>query len=208
MTGRPMVAAVILAAGSSTRMGAVNKLTAPLGKSTVVRHVAEACLASAARLVYVVTGHQAEDVEAALAGLAVRMVYNPAHRQGMSTSLRCGLQSLPAAADAVVVCLGDMPKVSPAVIDALIARFAEARCTGEGPVICTPVSAGRRGNPVLLDRAFFPEIFEIEGDVGARPLIAAHEAQVREVDVPDDAILTDVDTPDQLAAVRAGDDGA
>jgi molybdenum cofactor cytidylyltransferase len=183
-------------------MGRTNKLTAELGGSPVVRIVAEACLASRARPVLVVTGHQADEVEAALAGLDIRIVRNPDHCLGMSTSLRCGIGSLPDDVGGAVICLGDMPMVSAGVIDRLIEAWSAAREAGQGHTICIPVRDRRRGNPVLIDRAHFTEIQGLEGDVGARTVIARHVAQVQEVEVHDDGILADVDTPEELAALR------
>ena len=195
----PQIAAVVLAAGRSTRMGPVNKLLADVAGAPMVRRVAEAALASRADPVIVVTGHGRDKVEAALAGLGVTTVHNSDYAAGLSTSLHRGLAAVPAEADGVVVCLGDMPRVSPAVIDRLIAAFNPL----EGRAICLPTWQGKRGNPVLLARRFFAEIQAVAGDVGAKALIGEYPEAVAEVPMPDDAVLTDIDTPEMLAALRS-----
>ena len=113
------IAAIVLAAGRSTRMGGPNKLVAEIGGKPLVRIAAEQALASRAKPVIVVTGHQRERVEAALAGLPVRLVHNPDFADGLGTSLRAGIAAVPADADGAIVCLGDMPQVDARLIDRL-----------------------------------------------------------------------------------------
>jgi molybdenum cofactor cytidylyltransferase len=193
--GVPRVAGLVLAAGQSRRMGTLNKLLIGIDGKPMVRRVAEAAAASAARPLLVVTGHERDKVEAALAGLGARFVENPDYAQGLATSLKRGLAALPAEIDGVVICLGDMPMVSAAMINSLIDAFNPI----EGRAICVPTRRGKRGNPVLLGRQLFSELASISGDVGARELIAAHPEQVAEVEVESDAVLTDIDTPQALA---------
>jgi molybdenum cofactor cytidylyltransferase len=193
------IAAVVLAAGRSTRMAGTNKLTAKLGGKPLVRIAAEQALASRAASVIVVTGHDRERVEAALAGLPVRLVHNPDFAQGLGTSLRAGIAAVPAEADGAVVCLGDMPRVDAGLIDRLIAAFAPDR----GALAVVPTIDGQRGNPVLWSRRFFPDLMAIEGDVGARQLIGRYGEAVAEVPVSGRAALLDVDTPEALAGLKA-----
>jgi len=197
----PRVAALVLAAGLSRRMGTLNKLLITIDGKPMLRHVADAAAASEARPLIVVTGHEREKVEAALAGLepAPRFVFNPDAAAGLSTSLKCGLAALPPETDGAVVCLGDMPRVTPAAIDALIAAFNPV----EGRAICVPVRGGKRGNPVLLARSLFAELAGISGDVGARDLVAAHPELVAEVEVENEGVLIDIDTPQALARLAA-----
>jgi molybdenum cofactor cytidylyltransferase len=193
------VAAIVLAAGRSSRMGGPNKLLAEIGGRPLVRIVAEAALASRARPVIVVTGHQRERVEAALAGLDVMLVDNPAYADGLSTSLKAGIAAAPSAADGAIVCLGDMPQVDARLIDRLLAAFDPER----GALAVVPTLAGKRGNPVVWSRRFFSDLSTLTGDVGARGLIASYPEAVVEVAMADDAALIDIDTPDALDAVRA-----
>jgi molybdenum cofactor cytidylyltransferase len=191
----PKVGVIILAAGLSSRMGR-NKLLEPLKGKPLVRHVAEAAAASSAAPLIVVTGNGSAQVEATLHGIESRFVHNPDYSKGLSTSLKCGLSALPDDVDAALILLGDMPMVGPHLIDTLIAAFNP----GEDRAICVATRGGRRGNPVLWARRFFPEMLTIEGDTGAKHLMGAYPELVCEVEAADDAPLTDIDTPDALAA--------
>jgi len=193
------VAAVVLAAGRSTRMGAVNKMLAEIGGKPLVRIAAEQAIASQARPVIVVTGHEREKVEAALKDLPVRLVYNPDFADGLGTSLRVGIAAVPQEADAAVICLGDMPQVDAALINKLIAVFDPEN----GALVVVPSIDGRRGNPVVWSRRFFHDLMSIQGDVGARYLIGSYAEAVVEIPVAGEAALTDVDTPESLSAVKS-----
>ena len=123
----------------------------------------------------------------------------PTFAEGLSTSLKRGLAALPEDIDGALVCLGDMPLVTGRDLDRLIAAFNPL----EGRAIIVPTRRGKRGNPVLWARRFFAEMAKIAGDVGARHLIGEHAELVAEVEMDDDAILVDIDTPEALAALRA-----
>jgi molybdenum cofactor cytidylyltransferase len=198
------IAAVILAAGRSTRMGGPNKLLAEIGGRPLIRIAAEEALASRAGPVIVVTGHQREKVEAALQGLDVKRVHNPNFADGLSTSVKTGLAAVPEAADGAIVCLGDMPQVRAQLIDKLIGAFDPER----GALVVIPTIDGKRGNPVVWSRRFFPELMALDGDVGARNMIARYAEAVAEVPLTDTAALIDVDTPEALAEVKAELEGA
>ena len=198
--GNRNVAAIILAAGRSTRMGGPNKLLAELGGKTLVRIVTEQALASKAKGVIVVTGHQAEQVEKALQGLKVKFVRNPDFAEGLASSVKAGVPAVPADADAAVICLGDMPLISAHLIDRLVDAFAPDR----GNLIAVPVSDNRRGNPVLWSRRFFNELMTLDGDIGARHLIAKHSEAVAEVPVEGFGAFLDIDTPQALAEAQRG----
>jgi molybdenum cofactor cytidylyltransferase len=196
--GERKVAAIVLAAGRSTRMGGPNKLLAELEGEKLVRIVTEQARASKASEVIVVTGHQAELVEQALSGLDVRFVRNPDFAGGLASSVKAGIAAVSKEADGAVVCLGDMPMVSSGLLDHLIEAFAPDR----GNLIVVPVSDGRRGNPVLWSRRFFQELMTLDGDIGARHLIARHAEAVAEVPVEGDGAFLDIDTPQALEAAR------
>jgi molybdenum cofactor cytidylyltransferase len=202
--GAQAITAIVLAAGRSTRMGGSNKLIAEIGGKPLVRIAVEQALASRAKPVIVVTGHQRERIEAVLAGLPVRLVHNPDFAQGLGTSVRAGIAAVPAGADGAVVCLGDMPQVDAALINRLIAAFAPE----QGALAVVPTIEGKRGNPVLWSRRFFPDLMGLEGDVGARNLIARYGEAVTEVPVTGKAALTDVDTPEAFEGIKAEIEGA
>lgn len=187
-TRPPAIAAIVLAAGASRRMGEANKLLLPIDGMPMVARTVRAALRSRAGPVVVVTGHQAEAVAAALAGLPVTLAHNPEHAAGMASSLRRGLAALPAEADGAVVCLGDMPWVEAADIDALIEAFDPAR----GREVCAPVHAGRRGNPVLWGKRLLPLLAMAEGDSGGRALL--ERVAVHAVPRGDNGTLRDIDT--------------
>jgi molybdenum cofactor cytidylyltransferase len=193
------VAAVVLAAGRSTRMGVINKLTAKLGGKPLVRFAVEQALASQAGPVIVVTGHQREKVEAVLAGLDVQFVHNPHYADGLGTSLGAGLAAVPESADGAVVCLGDMPQIDAKLIDRLIGTFDPET----GILVVVPTFDGKRGNPVVWARRFFPQLMSINGDFGARHLIGTVSEAVAEVAVSDVSVTLDIDTPDALTKAKA-----
>lgn len=191
------IAAVILAAGRSSRMGSAKLLERLEGKP-LVRWAAEAALASSARPVVVVTGHRADEVAAALTELPVELVHNPDYAQGMATSLRAGVAHVEHA-DAAVICLGDMPRVTARHIDRLIDAFDPTAA----PIV-VPTHERKRGNPVLWARRFFPEIEDLRGDVGARALLERHAEAVHLLAIDEPGILLDVDTPEALQLLREG----
>ena len=197
----PRIGAVVLAAGLSSRMDA-NKLLMPLRGKPLVRHAVKAAIASRAATVIVVTGNNAEDVKGSLRGLTIEFVNNDEYSNGLSTSLRCGLNALPKDCDGAVILLGDMPLVAPGLIDGLIAAFDPA----QGRAIVVPVRQGRRGNPVLWAKRFFPEMLALDGDIGAKGLMALHRGLVHELDTAEDGPFIDFDTPEVLAAYETMSD--
>jgi molybdenum cofactor cytidylyltransferase len=203
-SAEPRVAGLLLAAGLSRRMAPRNKLLAPDAAGTaMVARVADAVLASRARPVIAVLGHQADEVAAALGPRTLRMVRAPDYESGLSASLRAGLAALPADAEAVLVCLGDMPLVTQTLID----RLLDAYDAGEGNLIVVPTHHGKRGNPVLWDRRFFAEMAALTGDTGARALLLRHAEHVVEVECDSDAVLLDFDTPEVLPPAGFGHAG-
>jgi molybdenum cofactor cytidylyltransferase len=193
------IAAVVLAAGRSTRMGAQNKLLADIAGKPMVRRVVETALASRARPVLVVTGHQGAEVAAALAGLEVALIPNPDYATGLASSLRAGIRAVPVDCAGALILLGDMPRIAAEHVDLILGAFTAARDT-----IVVPVHEGRQGNPVLWPRRYFPELLQLEGDAGAKRLTAANPERMREVEMGTDAIFVDVDTPEALAQIKRG----
>ncbi|WP_185982746.1 NTP transferase domain-containing protein [Aureimonas mangrovi] len=195
MSDEPVVAALVLAAGRSSRMGAANKLLATFDGVPLIRRSVETALASRAASVTVVVGHRADEMRAALEGLRVEVIDNPDYAEGLSTSLVAGFRA--SEGDGVLVMLADQPALTPAHLDAMIEAFAPA---GEGSIVLA-TDDGRRRNPVLLSRSFAESVETLTGDVGARGIVAANGELVREVEIGAAASL-DVDTPEAMA--RAG----
>jgi molybdenum cofactor cytidylyltransferase len=192
------IAAIILAAGRSTRFQAApddTKLVAPLFGKPMVRHVAEAALASRARPIFAITGHAARKVAAALAGLEISLVENQNYRTGLSSSLKAGIAALPRTATGAIILLADMPRVPSALIDRLIEAFEASRPPS---LAAAPVRDGSCGNPVLIGRALFEAVGRLEGDRGARILIEAAGKGLLECPVSDDSTAFDIDTLDAL----------
>jgi molybdenum cofactor cytidylyltransferase len=135
-----------------------------------------------------------------LSGLKAKFARNPDFAGGLASSVKAGVAAVASGADGAVICLGDMPLIDAHLIDRLIEAFAPDR----GNLIVVPVADGRRGNPVLWSRRFFNELMTLEGDIGARHLIAKHGEAVAEVTVAGDGAFLDIDTPQALDAARRG----
>jgi molybdenum cofactor cytidylyltransferase len=191
------VVAIVLAAGSSSRMGQPKQVL-PLAGKSLVRWAAEAATGSQAATTIVVTGGAAEAVAAELAGLPVRIVHNPDYQQGMSTSLRAGLHAVPDDAQGIVVMLADQPFVSASVVDGLIALYEQSH-----PPIVRPRYGGQPGNPVLWDRSLVAELMAQTGDQGGRSLLQQHRSEIIWLDLPDERVQTDIDTPEAYARLSA-----
>lgn len=194
----PQVAAVVLAAGQSSRME-TNKLLADLAGRPVIRRTVNVALSSQATEVVVVTGGiDAWEVEGVLSDLPVRFVRNDDAEDGMSTSLRCGLNALSDHAAGALICLGDMPLVTSKELNALISVFQPTI----GFDICTLIHAGQRGNPVLWGRLYFPALTALMGDQGGRDLLAWNRHRTATMITTNDGVFRDIDTEEDLLAAN------
>lgn len=196
--GQLQAAAIILAAGQSRRMGALNKLVAELGAMPIVRHVGEAAAGSKCGKVITVTGHEPEKIEAALDGLGCRFVHNERYGEGLAASLGAGVAALEAGITHALILLGDMPLIEPAMIDRMLEAAKEAP---EGTIVVATHN-GKRGNPVLWPSRYFAELRALTGDTGARHLIGQYAEQVIEIELGE-AASRDIDTPGALESARA-----
>lgn len=190
----PSVAAIVVAAGSSSRMGQHKPLMRLRGKP-LLEYCLECVRASSAREIILVLGADADRTRHEIPLEGIRVVVNDGYREGMSSSIRVGLKAATPGAAAYLIVLGDQPFVTARTIDAMIARYDSTRAAA-----VVPTFRRTRGNPVLLDRSLAPEIESVRGDVGCRGVIAAHAAEVVEVPVDDPGVLLDVDTPEDLEA--------
>lgn len=193
----PRIAALILAAGTSTRMGS-NKLLADFDGQAMVARTLSQVKASRVDEIVVVTGHQADEIQKALIGHDVSFVHNGQFADGLSTSLRVGVAAFQGRADAILVCLGDMPLIDPGDINRLIAAFNPA----EHRSIVVPVHGRRFGNPVLWGAEHFEALMACEGDRGARGLLERSKNDVVEIEVANQGVLLDADTPEALSALK------
>jgi molybdenum cofactor cytidylyltransferase len=197
-------AAIILAAGSSSRMGGGrHKLLLPLDDRPVLAHVIDATLASQARPIIVVLGHQADEVRLQIKPYTthpdITLVDNADYLQGMSTSMCMGVQVLMSSGykkqtfsyhvDSALIMLGDQPMITSRVIDTLIIAY---RTTGKR--IIAPLYNGKRGSPVLFDMSLFPELMEVTGDEGGRIVLERHRQDVELIEMGSALANYDVDT--------------
>jgi len=194
------VSAVVLAAGLSSRMGGPHKLLLDVGGEPMLRRVVRSVLALDPAEVVVVTGYQAEDVVAVLAGLPLRFVHNPAFAEGQPGSVVAGVRALTAFCHAVMIVLGDQPLLTPAALGRLIEAY---RTVPDGRSILVPSHAGQRGNPVLFAARHIPEIQAGAMRVGCRRLIESYPEQVALIEMEDDAFTQDCDTPQDYARLQA-----
>lgn len=184
------LAGIVLAAGTSSRFGAANKLLAEWKGQPMLRAVVEAALATELDPVIVVTGHERGEVEAALAGLDVQFAHNRDFASGQASSVKAGIAAVPQWCDGAMILLGDMPRVCPGEINALADAFG-----GEDAIV-VPQFGGQRGNPVIFGRAHFTGLEGLKGDKGARDLLSGPGVTLVEMD--SDAVLKDIDTPESL----------
>lgn len=197
------VVGIVLAAGTSSRMGAENKLLLSLQGAPLVAHAVGSLTDAGLDAIVVVTGHERRDVEAAVRDRDVRCVHNADYATGMASSIVAGVAAVPEA-DGWLIHLGDVPCVQPDTVRRLLERFADA----PAPSILFPTQGGRRGHPVLFDAAFGDALTQITGDTGARPVVCAHPEAVVEIPVDDPGIHRDVDTPERYRSLRTSGGGA
>jgi molybdenum cofactor cytidylyltransferase len=194
------VSAVVLAAGLSSRMGGPHKLLLDVGGEPMLRRVVRSVLAVDPAEVIVVTGYRAEDIKAALDGLPVRFVHNPAFAEGQPGSVVAGVRALTAFCHAVMIVLGDQPLLTPEVLGRLIGAYGTAP---DGRSILVPTSGGERGNPVLFAARHIPEIQAGGMKVGCRRLIETYPDEVALIEMADDAFTQDCDTPADYELMQA-----
>lgn len=184
-----MICAIVLAAGCSSRMGA-QKLLLPFGKKTVISHIIDQVLSSRVEKVYVVVGHQAEQVTGELSGKPISIIHNPEYKSGMLSSVRAGLRDIPQECRGVLTVLGDQPSLTTELIDQMIQSFSLTE-----KKIIVPLHNGKRGHPVLFSKTYREEILTNYDDVGLRGILQAHNEDVFEMNVSNHAVLSDMDNP-------------
>ncbi len=196
-----MIAAVVLAGGSSARMGKT-KQTLPVGGVAMLERVLRTLRQSDVGEVVVVLGDRADEVRRKVSFMREKVVLNPRYADGLSGSLKTGVRSVDPRAEAAIIVLGDQPLVTRQTIDAMVEAYRRSRA----PVVA-PFYRGRRGNPVLFDRSLFPELLKMEGDVGAKSVVDSNASRLLRVEVDDRGVLIDVDTPEDYEAIESGTKG-
>ena len=189
-----VIGAIVLAAGESRRMGR-HKMLLPYEGVTVVEHVVNRLCESGVEAVLVVAGHRAELVIEALRGTSARTVTNPDFKEGMLSSVRCGLRAAPESWDAVLIALGDQPTIRKETVDSVIAAYS-----GGSASIVVPTCDGKRGHPLLFSMVHRDEVLEGFDDTGLRGLLQAHGEDVLEVAVDSVTVLEDLDYPEDYRA--------
>jgi len=196
---RARVAAVLLAAGSSTRFSGGNKLLAEVAGRPLIAWTVAAFLASRADQVIVVTGPEPHAIASALSGMPVRFVENPDHLSGMGGSIAVGVAALSGDSSGVLICPGDMPGVTAELIDRLIAVFEEKGCDR---IVRPVLPDGRPGHPVLWPRRFFPRLAQLTGPEGGRVLLRELAGDIDLLPCGDPAAALDIDTAEDLERYR------
>jgi molybdenum cofactor cytidylyltransferase len=193
---KPRIGAVILAAGTSSRMGEAKQLLR-LGEATVLDQVVNNVCGSSVDEIVIVLGHLAETIKQSIATKSLKVVVNESYGQGMGSSLRVGLSALPAEVGAALIVLADQPFVRSATFDQIIDHYQQTSAQ-----IVIPTYKGFRGNPVLLDRSVFSEVMALQGDIGCRAIFGNHLEGIFKVPVEDVGILLDLDSKDDVARLQ------
>lgn len=183
------VSAIMLAAGSSSRMGKLKQLM-PLGESTILEQTLDNLLGSKLTEVIVVLGYKAEEIRKRISGRPVKVVVNPLYRKGMGTSIAAGLKFVDSQAQAVMLVLGDQPYVDSPTINRLLDAFSSSK---KG--IAIPIYKGKRGHPLIFSRKYDKQLSNLSGDIGGREIIKEHPEDVLEVPVKCEGVVIDIDTP-------------
>jgi molybdenum cofactor cytidylyltransferase len=196
-----LIAAILLAAGRSARMGRPKMVLPVEGGLPLIRHVAQAFLEAGVEHVIAVTGADRELVEAALAGTPARLAFNPDHVRGeMLSSIKVGLEAAQrAGAEAAFLHPADVAFVSPDTIRALIRSREEGR-----RVLVAPSHQGRRGHPIMIGQELWPEVLKLPAGQTLRDFLRRHADDTRYVVVDDQGVLRDVDTPEDYRGIQMG----
>lgn len=193
-----MISAIILAAGESKRMGQ-NKFLLPWGKKKVIEQVLEAYGESPVDEIILVLGCEAERILQNTSLKRVKIVINPFYREGMSTSLKSGIQAVSQEATGILIALGDQPGIDRGVVGKLVSAFQKVFPQKN---IVVPINKGRRGHPVILSKKFFGEILQLTGDIGGREILSRNETEIFAVEVETEGILWDIDTVNDYLKYR------
>jgi molybdenum cofactor cytidylyltransferase len=172
-------------------MGQKNKLLLPWHGTTILASVVKTLVASSLAEILVVTGHQSSSISALLVPYPVRLVKNRQYAEGLSTSIRAGVNAAQPCSG-YLFALGDMPLISSASIRRLCQAFTACK---RPDAIVFPTWEGKRGNPVIISQTYRNQLLALRGDQGARPLLQRYAERTVGVPLPDPGVLVDIDTP-------------
>ncbi|PPR15226.1 MAG: Nicotine blue oxidoreductase [Alphaproteobacteria bacterium MarineAlpha9_Bin3] len=189
------ISSIILAAGQSNRMQNINKLLIKIKNKSMIQKIIESSLESMINNTVVVLGHDSENLLKLLNNKNITTIINKEYKNGQSSSLQAGISALPEDCDAAIILLADMPDITPSIINQLIVNYNPS----ENKSIIIPTYKNKRGNPVLIDREFFPDILLINGDKGAKDIIKANKKYIKEIPQKESFVLKDIDTKEDLA---------
>lgn len=187
-----MIAAIVLSAGESSRMGSPKALL-PIGEKSFIQRIVSALEATKVGKIVVVLGHNASEIQKKISRLPVSIVVNKDYAEGQLSSLLAAIRSLEGeSVDGVLVHLVDHPFLDPSLVDHMIDRFYESK-----KLIVVPRHKGRRGHPVIFSRRLFPELLRTPLDQGAKAVVHAHRDETLEIETEEEGIAIDIDTPDE-----------
>ena len=186
---------IILAAGQSKRMLKNNKLLIKINKQSMIDKMVSTSLNSSADSTVVVLGYQSDIIQEIIQNKEIITIINKDYKKGLSSSLQCGISALPDDCDAAIIILADMPNIKSKIIDSLINNFNPQK----NKSIIIPTFNGKRGNPILLDRKYFPDIISVKGDKGAKDIIVNNKNSILEIPQKDSSVLNDIDTKEDLS---------
>jgi molybdenum cofactor cytidylyltransferase len=186
-----MVAAIVLSAGESSRMGSPKALLS-IGRRTFIEEIVSSLTATKVGKIIVVLGHHAEEIRSKIRHLAVAIVVNPDYAQGQLSSLNAAIRALETEkVDAILVHLVDQPFLNPDLVNRMVERFYESE-----KLIVVPTYKGRRGHPVLFSSRLFSELLSAPLDQGAKAVVRAHPDETLEIETDDEGVTLDIDTPE------------
>lgn len=194
------ITAIVLAAGLSSRMEGQQKLFLPYRKRTILEQVVAELLASLVEEIIIVssplTHHQIKGMPTAClpAGRGITLVSNPDHKQGMTTTIQCGVKSAASDSDGFMICLGDMPRITSSEYDQLVNSFTSSHAE-DSKSILLPFHKGQKGNPVIFSSTYRQAILVHQDMDGCRGIVQANLAHLTKVSMETDHVLVDVDTP-------------
>jgi molybdenum cofactor cytidylyltransferase len=200
MTSPRHMAGVLLAAGKSERHGGNNKLLAPLAGKPMIGHVIAAMAKSQCDSLTIILGYEAEEIASLCENTPFRHIVNTNYDQGMGTSIALAVEARQDHVTDMMIVLGDMPLITPAILDQLLSHHLTARYPNS--TITIPIAEGRQGNPVIWGSDFFPALSDLQGDQGGKALIKAHADAINSLEIEHPAVLTDADTLSALAEIE------